>query len=46
VSLVLRTCLGSMFWSVFQWFYTGGPNCGFHSSPTFGLTAFHRGQVS
>ncbi|TVU02361.1 hypothetical protein EJB05_52146 [Eragrostis curvula] len=43
VTLVLRTCFGSLFWSVFQWFYTGGPNCGFTSFPTFGLTAFKRG---
>ncbi|KAK3162362.1 hypothetical protein QOZ80_1BG0088680 [Eleusine coracana subsp. coracana] len=43
VSLVVRTCVGSLLWSIFQWFYTGGPNCGFTSFPTFGLTAFHRG---
>ncbi|XP_062205674.1 probable metal-nicotianamine transporter YSL18 [Phragmites australis] len=43
VSLVIRSCLGSLFWSVFQWFYSGGPNCGFTSFPTFGLNAFQRG---
>ncbi|EEC71736.1 hypothetical protein OsI_04295 [Oryza sativa Indica Group] len=43
VSLVLRSSLASLFWSIFQWFYTGGPNCGFTSFPTFGLSAFNRG---
>ncbi|CAD6229264.1 unnamed protein product [Miscanthus lutarioriparius] len=43
VSLVVRSCLGSLLWSIFQWFYTGGPNCGFTSFPTFGLTAYKHG---
>lgn len=43
MSLVMRSCLGSFLWSIFQWFYTGGPNCGFTAFPTFGLTAYNRG---
>ncbi|KAL6614236.1 hypothetical protein ACP70R_036506 [Stipagrostis hirtigluma subsp. patula] len=43
VALVIQSCLGSFCWSVFQWFYTGGPNCGFTAFPTFGLEAFNRG---
>ncbi|KAK1321605.1 putative metal-nicotianamine transporter YSL7 [Acorus calamus] len=30
----------SLFWSFFQWFFTGGDNCGFSSFPTFGLKAY------
>ncbi|KAJ4974473.1 hypothetical protein NE237_007647 [Protea cynaroides] len=30
----------SFLWSLFQWFFTGGDNCGFHSFPTFGLKAY------
>jgi hypothetical protein len=45
VSLIVRSCLGSLLWSVFQWFYTGGPNCGFTAFPTFGLTAYKHGYV-
>lgn len=33
----------SFVWGFFQWFFTGGDNCGFASFPTFGLQAFkHR----
>uniref|UniRef100_A0A453SPU5 Uncharacterized protein n=1 Tax=Aegilops tauschii subsp. strangulata TaxID=200361 RepID=A0A453SPU5_AEGTS len=30
----------SFMWSFFQWFYTGGPVCGFVQFPTFGLKAW------
>ncbi|ESQ30707.1 hypothetical protein EUTSA_v10011269mg [Eutrema salsugineum] len=30
----------SFFWGFFQWFFTGGDNCGFHNFPTFGLRAY------
>lgn len=30
----------SFLWGFFQWFYTGGDNCGFASFPTLGLKAF------
>ncbi|WMV18002.1 hypothetical protein MTR67_011387 [Solanum verrucosum] len=30
----------SFLWGFFQWFFTGGDNCGFGSFPTFGLKAF------
>ncbi|KAL5222992.1 hypothetical protein ABZP36_027705 [Zizania latifolia] len=43
VSLILRSSLASFFWSIFQWFYTGGPNCGLTSFPTFGLSALQHG---
>ncbi|KAK8955202.1 putative metal-nicotianamine transporter YSL14 [Platanthera guangdongensis] len=31
---------GSFFWGFFQWFYTGGDDCGFVSFPTLGLEAY------
>ncbi|KAJ1286046.1 hypothetical protein BS78_03G324100 [Paspalum vaginatum] len=43
VSLVVRSCLGSLLWSIFQWFYTGGPHCGFTAFPFFGLNAYNHG---
>jgi len=43
VTLVVQSCVASLLWSIFQWFYTGGPRCGFTAFPTFGLTAFNRG---
>ncbi|CAN8269165.1 unnamed protein product [Cochlearia groenlandica] len=30
----------SFLWSFFQWFFTGGENCGFSNFPTFGLKAY------
>ncbi|KAL8538089.1 hypothetical protein ACS0TY_000151 [Phlomoides rotata] len=30
----------SFIWSFFQWFYSGGPECGFINFPTFGLKAW------
>ncbi|CAO2833114.1 unnamed protein product [Amaranthus hypochondriacus] len=30
----------SFLWAFFQWFFTGGDNCGFVNFPTFGLKAF------
>ncbi|PAN39188.1 hypothetical protein PAHAL_7G226600 [Panicum hallii] len=32
--------LFSFLWGFFQWFYTGGDNCGFQSFPTLGLQAY------
>ncbi|KAJ4972944.1 hypothetical protein NE237_006118 [Protea cynaroides] len=31
----------SFLWGFFQWFYTGGDNCGFESFPSLGLKAFN-----
>ncbi|KAJ4972722.1 hypothetical protein NE237_005896 [Protea cynaroides] len=30
----------SFLWGFFQWFFTGGDDCGFQSFPTFGLQAY------
>uniref|UniRef100_A0A7N0V917 Metal-nicotianamine transporter YSL7 n=1 Tax=Kalanchoe fedtschenkoi TaxID=63787 RepID=A0A7N0V917_KALFE len=30
----------SFLWGFFQWFFTGGNNCGFENFPTFGLKAY------
>lgn len=30
----------SFFWAFFQWFYSGGDDCGFANFPTFGLKAW------
>ncbi|XP_025804658.1 probable metal-nicotianamine transporter YSL18 [Panicum hallii] len=43
VSVMLQSFAGSLCWNIFQWFYTGGPNCGLASIPTFGLKAYQRG---
>uniref|UniRef100_A0A453FUT1 Metal-nicotianamine transporter YSL7 n=1 Tax=Aegilops tauschii subsp. strangulata TaxID=200361 RepID=A0A453FUT1_AEGTS len=43
VSLMIQSCLGSFFVSIFQWFYSGGPHCGMTFFPSFGLAAFNRG---
>ncbi|CAL5026354.1 unnamed protein product [Urochloa decumbens] len=32
--------LFSFLWGFFQWFYTGGDNCGFQNFPTLGLQAY------
>ncbi|CAI9772025.1 unnamed protein product [Fraxinus pennsylvanica] len=32
----------SFLWSFFQWFYTGGKQCGFINFPTFGLKAWRQ----
>ncbi|WVZ97554.1 hypothetical protein U9M48_043080, partial [Paspalum notatum var. saurae] len=42
VRALLKAFLGSFSWSVFQWFYTGGNNCGFGVFPTFGLELYKR----
>lgn len=43
VRALLKAFLGSISWSVFQWFYTGGDSCGFQVFPTFGLELYkHR----
>ncbi|KAG0494154.1 hypothetical protein HPP92_005148 [Vanilla planifolia] len=40
VSFLFKSLGGSFLWSFFQWFYTGGSDCGFGSFPTFGLEAY------
>lgn len=32
----------SFLWGMFQWFYSGGSQCGFINFPTFGLTAWRQ----
>ncbi|CAD6263003.1 unnamed protein product [Miscanthus lutarioriparius] len=32
--------LANFLWGFFQWFYTGGDNCGFQNFPTLGLQAY------
>ncbi|CAL5364606.1 unnamed protein product [Camellia sinensis] len=32
----------SFLWGFFQWFYSGGPQCGFSNFPTFGLQAWRQ----
>ncbi|TVU18566.1 hypothetical protein EJB05_34672, partial [Eragrostis curvula] len=40
VATLLKTSIGSFSWSIFQWFYSAGNNCGFEAFPTFGLKLF------
>ncbi|KAL0797143.1 hypothetical protein Bca101_068520 [Brassica carinata] len=35
----------SFLWSFFQWFFTGGYNCGFSNFPTFGLKAYQYNNI-
>ncbi|WVZ97323.1 hypothetical protein U9M48_042871, partial [Paspalum notatum var. saurae] len=42
VAAIFKTFMGSFSWSMFQWFYTGGNNCGFQSFPMFGLDLYKR----
>ncbi|KAL2226915.1 UNVERIFIED_CONTAM: Metal-nicotianamine transporter YSL3 [Sesamum indicum] len=36
----MKFCSFSFIWSFFQWFYSGGEQCGFVNFPTFGLKAW------
>ncbi|PKU82024.1 probable metal-nicotianamine transporter YSL8 [Dendrobium catenatum] len=40
VSVLFKSLASSFIWSFFQWFYSGGSDCGFNSFPTFGLQAY------
>jgi OPT family oligopeptide transporter len=42
VSTLFKSFAGSFLWSLFQWFYSAGPGCGFSSFPTFGMEAYRR----
>ncbi|KAL6864828.1 hypothetical protein ACP4OV_015979 [Aristida adscensionis] len=42
VAKLAKSFAASLFWTVFQWFYTAGANCGFSSFPTFGLALFQK----
>ncbi|RCV05877.1 hypothetical protein SETIT_1G118000v2 [Setaria italica] len=43
VSAMFTSLAGSLCWDIFQWFYTGGRNCGLAAIPTFGLKAYQKG---
>ncbi|AQK93311.1 putative metal-nicotianamine transporter YSL7 [Zea mays] len=42
VRALIKAFAGSISWSIFQWFYTGGDSCGFQVFPTFGLELYKR----
>ncbi|MQL75773.1 hypothetical protein Taro_008157 [Colocasia esculenta] len=42
VAYLFKSFVGSFAWSFFQWFYTGGDDCGFGAFPTFGLQAYRQ----
>ncbi|XP_068639258.1 probable metal-nicotianamine transporter YSL7 [Aristolochia californica] len=42
VKALFRAFSGSFIWAFFQWFFTGGDDCGFISFPTFGLEAYRQ----
>lgn len=44
VAAIFKTFLGSFSWSMFQWFYSGGDNCGFQAFPMFGLEVYKRNR--
>ncbi|KAL6843721.1 hypothetical protein ACP4OV_026292 [Aristida adscensionis] len=43
MSIMFRTFVGTIAWSVFQWFFSGGSGCGFDRLPLFGYTAYELG---
>ncbi|KAJ1272711.1 hypothetical protein BS78_06G223600 [Paspalum vaginatum] len=43
VSVMFKTFFGTMAWSVWQWLFTGGEDCGFKSFPIFGIDAARSG---
>ncbi|XP_047063040.1 probable metal-nicotianamine transporter YSL17 [Lolium rigidum] len=43
VAMMLKTFCGIVAWSIFQWFFAGGQNCGFRTIPTFGIMAYRLG---
>ncbi|XP_062186037.1 probable metal-nicotianamine transporter YSL17 [Phragmites australis] len=43
VSVLFKTFGGTIAWSLFQWFFAAGADCGFQAFPTFGLAAYRRG---
>jgi hypothetical protein len=44
VAAIFKTFLGSFSWSMFQWFFAGGDNCGFQAFPMFGLELYKRNR--
>ncbi|KAM1270091.1 hypothetical protein ACFX2I_002205 [Malus domestica] len=40
VHMFMKFFSASFLWGFFQWFYSGGEQCGFAQFPTFGLTAW------
>lgn len=40
ISVLFKSLASSFIWSFFQWFYSGGSDCGFNNFPTFGLQAY------
>ncbi|KAM3317366.1 hypothetical protein ACQJBY_035171 [Aegilops geniculata] len=43
VSMLFKSLAGSLAWSVFQWFFSAGKDCGFKTFPTFGMEAYRQG---
>ncbi|OEL18429.1 putative metal-nicotianamine transporter YSL7 [Dichanthelium oligosanthes] len=43
VSVMFKTFGGTLAWSLWQWFFTGGEGCGLQSFPIFGLAAAQNG---
>ncbi|KAI5011309.1 hypothetical protein ZWY2020_013446 [Hordeum vulgare] len=43
VAMLLKTLFGTVTWSIFEWFFSGGEGCGFQAFPVFGLSAFRLG---
>ncbi|KAL6843722.1 hypothetical protein ACP4OV_026293 [Aristida adscensionis] len=42
-SILFKTFFGTIGWTIFEWFFTAGNQCGFKTFPTFGLTAYGHG---
>uniref|UniRef100_A0ACD5UVN0 Uncharacterized protein n=1 Tax=Avena sativa TaxID=4498 RepID=A0ACD5UVN0_AVESA len=43
VATLLKAFCGTVAWSIFQWFFAGGGDCGFRTLPTFGIMAYRLG---
>ncbi|KAG8085027.1 hypothetical protein GUJ93_ZPchr0010g7518 [Zizania palustris] len=44
VMTIFKSFFGSLSWSIFQWFYTSGSDCGFQSFPTLGWNYINTGN--
>ncbi|KAI4978925.1 hypothetical protein ZWY2020_015678 [Hordeum vulgare] len=43
VYVLFKSLAASMAWSIFQWFFSAGRDCGFRTFPTFGMEAYRHG---
>lgn len=45
MKMLFRSLGGTVFWNMFQWFFTAEKDCGFKVFPIFGLEAYKHGYT-